>query len=113
LLDGVFNAFQSTIQKASGRLYGALPFGSADRKGLLRDSIAWFAIKPSVESTGHPSASIFKQGYVAPSNGYSLLNPAFGLDNPARAPWALPSPIKARTCPADSQVPVYTKSLKV
>lgn len=80
LLDSVFNGFQSTIQMASGRLYGALPFGSADSNGLLRDSLAWFAVKPSVDATGHPSASIFRQGYVVPPNGYSLLNPAFGLD---------------------------------
>ena len=80
LLDAVFNAFQSTIQKASGSLYGALPFGSTDSEGLLRDSLAWFAVKPSVDSDGHPSAAIFRQGYVVPPNGYSLLNPAFGLD---------------------------------
>ena len=79
-LDGVFNAFQATVQLASGRLYGALPFGSVDGNGLLRDSVAWFALKPSVDGTGHPSASIFKQGYVVPPNGYSILNPAFGLN---------------------------------
>jgi len=79
-LDGVFNAFQATVQKAGGKLYGALPFGSMDGNGLLRDSVAWFALKPSVDSAGHPSASIFRQGYVVPPNGYSLLNPAFGLD---------------------------------
>jgi hypothetical protein len=79
-LDGVYNSFQATVQLASGRLYGALPFGSVDGNGLLRDSVAWFVLKPSVDSTGHPSASIFKQGYVVPPNGYSLLNPAFGLN---------------------------------
>jgi hypothetical protein len=79
-LDGVYNAFQATVQKADGKLYGALPFGSADGTGFLRDSVAWFALTPSVDGTGHPSASIFKQGYVVPPNGYSLLNPAFGLN---------------------------------
>jgi hypothetical protein len=80
LLDGLFNGFQATVQKANGKLYGALPFGSVDGNGLPRDSIAWFALKPSVSSTGHPSASIVNQGYVVPPNGYSLLNPAFGLN---------------------------------
>lgn len=79
-LDAVFNVFQSTIQKASGRLYGVLPLGSADSSGLVRDSLAWFALKASVDAGGYLSASIFKQGYVVPPTGYSLLNPALGLD---------------------------------
>jgi hypothetical protein len=79
-LDAVSNTFQSTVQKANGLLYAALPFGSVDANGLLRDSIAWFAIKPSIDSTGRLSASMFKQGYIVPPSGYSLLNPAFGLD---------------------------------
>jgi hypothetical protein len=79
-LDGLFAAFQATIQKANGKLYGAVPFGTKDSNGLLRDAIAWFAIKPSVRNTtGVPSASIANQGYVIPPSGYSLLNPAFGV----------------------------------
>jgi hypothetical protein len=100
LLDGVFNAFQSTIQKASGRLYGALPFGSVDGTGLLRDSIAWFAVKPSVDSTGHPSASIVKRAMSCRRMAIACSTPPSVSINPARAPWALASPTKARTCPA-------------
>jgi hypothetical protein len=88
-LDGVYNSFQATVQLADGRLYGALPFGSVDGKGLLRDSVAWFALTPSVDSTGHPSASIFKQGYVVPPNGYSIINPAFGLSKSGAGALAL------------------------
>jgi len=79
-LDGGYAAFQATVQKASGRLYGALAFGSNDGNGLNRDVIAWFALTPSVNSNGVPSASIFTQGYLVPTNGYSLSYPAFGLN---------------------------------
>jgi hypothetical protein len=51
-----------------------------DGAGLLRDSVAWFALKPSVNGSGVPSASIVHQGYVVAPNGYSLLYPAFGLN---------------------------------
>jgi len=78
-LDGGYQSFQATIQKASGRLYGALAFGSKDSTGLNRDVIAWFALKPSVNSSGIPSATIYKQGHVIPTKGYSLSYPAFGL----------------------------------
>jgi hypothetical protein len=73
-------SFQATIQKASAKLYGALPFGSVDGAGLLRDSVAWFALKPSVNGSGVPSAFIVNQGYVVAPNGYSLLYPAFALN---------------------------------
>lgn len=79
-LDGGYQAFQATIQKASGRLYGALAFGSKDGIGLNRDVIAWFVLTPSVTSSGTVSATIYKQGYVKPTNGYSLSYPAFGLN---------------------------------
>ena len=80
-LDGGLWTFQATVQKASRKLYGALPFGTRDGQGLLRDFVAWFALKPSVNSfTGYPSALIVNQGYVVAPNGYSLLNPAFGLN---------------------------------
>jgi len=79
-LDGGYNAFQSTIQKAGGKLYGALAFGSKDGTGFNRDAIAWFVLTPSVTSTGTVSATIFKQGYVIPGNGYSISYPAFGLN---------------------------------
>jgi hypothetical protein len=98
-LDGVFNAFQATVQKANGKLYGALPFGSVDGNGLLRDSVAWFALKPSVDSTGHPSASIFRQGYVVPLNGYSLLNPAFGLNKSGAGVLGFTITNKSKTVP--------------
>jgi hypothetical protein len=78
-LDGVFSSFQATVQKASGRLYGALPFGGRDGTGFPRDVIAWFVLTPSVTSTGRVSATIFKHGYVIPPNGYSVFSPAFGL----------------------------------
>jgi hypothetical protein len=78
-LDGGYNSFQSTIQKAGGRLYGALAFGSKDGNGLNRDVIAWFALTPSVTNTGIVSATIYAQGYLIPTNGYSLSYPALGL----------------------------------
>jgi hypothetical protein len=78
-LDGGYSAFQATIQKASGRLYGVLAFGSNDGTGLNRDVIAWFVLTPSVTSAGKVSATIYKQGYLIPANGYSLSYPAFGL----------------------------------
>lgn len=79
-LDGGYQSFQATIQKAGGKLYGALPFNSPDGKGLDRDAIAWFVLTPSVNSLGQPSAAIDSQGYVIPPNGYSLLYPALGLN---------------------------------
>jgi hypothetical protein len=81
LLDGGYNAFQATIQMTSTRLFGALAFDSPDSTGLARDVIAWFAVTPSVNSSGVPSASIFRQGYVVPPTGYSISYPAFGLNN--------------------------------
>jgi hypothetical protein len=79
-LDGGYSAFGATIQKASGRLYGALAFGSKDSTGFHRDVIAWFALTPTVTSTGTVSATIYKEGYVIPTNGYSLTYPEFGLN---------------------------------
>ena len=80
-LDGGYSAFQATIQKASGQFYGALAFGAQDGNGLNRDVIAWFGMTPSVNSGGVPSASVYQQGYVVPTNGYSLSYPAFGLNS--------------------------------
>ncbi|MBO0733739.1 MAG: hypothetical protein J2P49_05350, partial [Methylocapsa sp.] len=80
LLDGGYAAFQATIQKANGKLSGALAFRSRDSDNLLRNVLAWFVLKPSVSRNGVPSASIFKQGYVVPGTGYSVSYPAFGLD---------------------------------
>lgn len=79
-LDGGYNAFQATVQKANGKLYGALAYGSKDSTGFNRDVIAWFALTPSVTTTGTVSATIYKQGYVIPTNGYSLSYPAFSLN---------------------------------
>ena len=78
-LDGGYSAFQATIQKASGKLYGALPFGAADGNGLNRDVLAWFEVAPSLTSSS-VSGSVVTQGYVVPPNGYSLIYPAFGLN---------------------------------
>jgi hypothetical protein len=78
LLDGVFSSFQSTIQYAGNQLYGVLPFGAVDGNGYARDVLAWFVVNPAVPVT---DSTIANQGYVVPPNGYSLLNPAFGLNN--------------------------------
>jgi hypothetical protein len=78
-LDGGYNSFQSTIQLASGKLYGALAFGRKDAARHNRDVIAWFVVKPSVTDTGSVSATILKKGYIVPTKGYSLSYPAFGL----------------------------------
>ena len=79
-LDGGYWSFQATVQQASGKLYGALAYGSPDSTEFSRDVIAWFVLKPSINTTtGVPSASITKQGYVVPPNGYSLIYPAFGV----------------------------------
>jgi hypothetical protein len=79
-LDGGYSAFQTTIQKASGHLYGALAFGSKDGNGLNRDVLGWFEIKPALTATSL-SASIVNQGYIIPPNGYSISYPAFGLND--------------------------------
>lgn len=79
LLDGVFESFTATIQMANGHLFGALPFGTMDANGLLRDSVAWFVLAPSVDGVGQPSATVFAQGKVVPAAGYSLLAPAFAV----------------------------------
>src|SRR5262249_14618973 len=79
-LDGGYNAFQATVQKANGKLSSALAFGSNDSKGLPRDVLAWFVLTPSVNGSGVRSASIFKQGYVIPGTGFSISYPAFGLN---------------------------------
>jgi hypothetical protein len=78
-LDGGYPALQATIQKAGGRLYGALAFGARDGAGLARDVVAWFAVRPRL-SAGFLSANVVHQGYLVPENGYSLSYPAFGLD---------------------------------
>jgi hypothetical protein len=78
-LDGGFSAFQATVQKASGHLYGAMAFGAKDGAGLNRDVIAWFEVAPTLTSTS-VSGSIVHQGVVAPPNGYSISYPAFGLN---------------------------------
>jgi hypothetical protein len=77
-LDGGFSAFQATIQKAGGNLYGALPLGAKDGTGFPRDVIAWFELHPSLTSVS-VSASIVHQGLVVPPNGFSVSYPAFGL----------------------------------
>jgi hypothetical protein len=57
-----------------------LAFGSKDGTGFNRDVVAWFVLTPTVTSTGTVSATIYKQGYVVPTNGYSLSYPEFGLN---------------------------------
>ena len=80
-LDGGYSAFQATVQKANGSLYGALAFGAVDGNGLNRDDIAWFGLTPAVNSSGIPSATVLVQGEFQPPNGYSLSYPAFGLNS--------------------------------
>jgi hypothetical protein len=99
-LDGGYNSFGATIQKASGRLYGALAFGSKDKTGLNRDVIAWFVLKPSVTSTGKVSATIYKQGYLTPTNGYSLSYPAFGLSKTGAGAMGFTETNKSKSVPA-------------
>ena len=77
-LDGGYSAFQSTIQKAGGNLYGALASGTKDGNGLYRDIINYFEIAPTLTSTSL-TASIVHQGQIIPPNGYSISYPAFGL----------------------------------
>jgi hypothetical protein len=92
--------FTATIQKANGRLYGALPFTARDTTGfVVRDVVAWFALKPSVNGAGHPSASIFTQGYVVPPSGYSLLYPAFGFDKSGAGVLGFSITNKSKTVP--------------
>jgi hypothetical protein len=78
-LDADFSKFQATIQKASGNLYGALPFAAKDGTGFPRDVVAWFEVHPILTSSSI-SASIAHQNYVIPGNGYSIIYPAFGLN---------------------------------
>lgn len=79
-LDAGYQSFQSTVQMANGQLFGVLPFGTKDTAGLARDSLAWFAITPSVSASGAPAVSGLSQGYVVPPDGYSLSYPAFALN---------------------------------
>src|SRR6516225_7867817 len=98
-LDGGYQAFQATVQKASTRLYGALAFGSEDGHWAYRDVIAWFVLTPSVTSTSHVSAKIFKQGYIIPPNGYSLSYPAFGLNKTGAGAMGFTMTNKSATVP--------------
>lgn len=79
-LDGGYNAFQATIQKAGGNLYGVLAFGATDGNGLNRDVLAWFILQPTLTSPPSLTANIVAQGYVVPPNGYSMSYPAFALN---------------------------------
>jgi hypothetical protein len=78
-LDGGLSAFQATIQKAGGNLYGALAFGARDGTGFPRDVLAWFEVHPTLTPSSL-SASIVHQGFVFPPNGFSISYPAFGLN---------------------------------
>jgi hypothetical protein len=84
-LDARFSEFQATIQKAGGKLYGVLPFGSKDGNGFSRDVLAWFILQPTLTSTLSLTANIVAQGYVVPPDGYSLIYPAFAV-NKAEGP---------------------------
>jgi hypothetical protein len=79
-LDARFSEFQATIQKAGGKLYGVLPFGSKDGNGFSRNVLAWFILRPSLTSTPSLTANIVKQGYVVPPDGYSLVYPAIAVN---------------------------------
>lgn len=78
-LDGGYSAFQATVQKANDNLYGVLAFGSKDGTGLDRDVLGWFEVHPTLTASSL-SASIVNQGYVVPTDGYSISYPAFGLN---------------------------------
>jgi hypothetical protein len=80
LLDGGYNAFQATIQKAGGNLYAVLAFGATDGNGLDRDVLAWFILQPTLTSSPSLTANIIAQNYVVPPNGYSMSYPAFAVN---------------------------------
>jgi hypothetical protein len=86
-IDGGFDAFQATIQKANtnkvtapqGQLYGVLPFADSP----TTNSLAWFVVTPQIIQTKTSvtfTAAITNQNYVFGGGTYSFLNPAFGLD---------------------------------
>lgn len=80
-LDAGIWSFQSTVQLSGNNLYGALSFGTNDPSIGSRDALAWFVITPSITDLGVVSATVAKQGYVLPPAAYSLIYPAFGLNN--------------------------------
>ena len=78
LIDGGYTSFQSTIQFAGNKLYGALPAGNSDSSA---NQISWFILQPSVNLYGRPSAQIVAQGALTASAGYSLSYPALAMNN--------------------------------
>jgi hypothetical protein len=98
-LDGEFSAFQATIQKAGGNLYGALPFAAKDGTGFPRDVIAWFEVHPTLTSKPTLSASIVHQGLVVPGNGYSISYPAFGLNKTGASAMGMTMTNKSKSLP--------------
>jgi hypothetical protein len=79
-LDADFSEFQATIQKAGGNLYGVLPLASTNGNGFSRNVLAWFILRPRLTNSLSLTANIVAQGYVVPSDGYSLIYPAFAVN---------------------------------
>jgi hypothetical protein len=78
-IDGNYQAFQASVQQASGNLFGALNFGVLDAAKLPVDVLLWFKLKPTVDGLGNVTVVTGTQGYIVPPTGYSLINAAFGL----------------------------------
>jgi hypothetical protein len=78
-IDGNYQAFQASVQQASGNLFGALNFGVLDAAKLPVDVLLWFKLKPTVDGLGNVTSVTGTQGYIVPPTGYSLSYPAFGL----------------------------------
>ena len=78
-LDGGYNAFGGGVKYAAGHLYAALTSGATDSKGLARNVIAYFVLKPTVSATA-VKATIVKQGYIVPPTGFSIFYPGMALD---------------------------------
>lgn len=80
LLDGGYNAFGSGVKYLNGALYATLTSGATDGNGLARDVLAYFAVTPSVTSSG-VTAAVTGQGYIVPPNGYSLSYAGLAINN--------------------------------
>ncbi len=75
MLDGGYNAFSANVKMARGHLFAALTTGSADSKGLARDTIAYFEVDVKGKSP-----RLVNQGYIVPPDGYSISYPGLALD---------------------------------
>jgi hypothetical protein len=105
-LDGGYSAFQATVQKAGGNLYGALAYGAKDTTGHNRDVIGWFEVKPTLTSSSL-SASIVHQGSIVPGTGYSISYPAFGLAKSGAGAMGMTITNKSKTVVGGYPSPAY------